>query len=266
MIATTTGRMLMCFPWKTLLAAATLASLPTMTNADCRATSPQQTIALIELYTSEGCSSCPPADRWLSRLNVPAEAAVALSLHVDYWDRLGWKDRFANSEFTERQYEQMRRQRTEYVYTPQVLLQGRDFRRWGTGGEPAAIAAANARPARAVIELAADPHGDMAWIDVHVSVPNMRDRVHAKVAVALVQDGLVSNVQAGENSGRHLAHDHVVRQWRAGLPLNAEGEMRERLTFALPLEQGPVSIVAFAEDSMTGDILQVLALPMCKGN
>jgi hypothetical protein len=265
MIATSSVRMLMNIPWKSVFAVATLASLPTVSYADCRATSPLQTVALIELYTSEGCSSCPPADRWLSRMKLPPESAVALSLHVDYWDRLGWKDRFASANFTARQNEQMRRQNTEFVYTPQVLVQGRDFRRWGTGGESAAIAAINSHPARALIELVADPHGDKATIDVHVTVPNKRDRTNAKVAVALVQDGLVSNVKAGENAGERLEHDHVVRQWRAGLSLDTTGELRDRLTFALPPEQGPASIVAFAEDSMTGDILQVLALPMCSG-
>jgi hypothetical protein len=158
----------------------------------------------------------------------------------------------------------MRRQNTEYVYTPQVLVQGRDFRRWGTGSESAAIADVNARPARAVIELTADPQGDKARVDVHVTVPNKRDRTNATVAVALVQDGLVSNVKAGENAGERLEHDRVVRQWHAGLPLDAGGELRERLTFVLPAETGPVSIIAFAEDSMTGDLLQVVALPMCK--
>jgi hypothetical protein len=264
MITTSPDRTRMNTPWSSLFVAATLCSLPAISFADCKATSPQQTVALIELYTSEGCSSCPPADRWLSRVKVPPGSAVALSLHVTYWDRLGWKDRFASANFTARQYEQMRRQNTEFVYTPQVLVQGRDFRRWGTGSEPAAIAAVNAHPARALIELVADPHGDKATIDLHVTVPNKRDRTNAKVAVALVQDGLVSNVKAGENAGERLEHDHVVRQWRTGLSLDTTGELHDRLTFALPPEQGPVSIVAFAEDSMTGDILQVLALPMCK--
>ena len=255
----------MTIPWKLLLAVATLLALPAVGHADCGATSPPHTVALIELYTSEGCSSCPPADRWLSRLDPRPESAVALSLHVDYWDRLGWKDRFASMAFTRRQYEQMRRQGTAFVYTPQALLQGRDWR-WGMADESAAVAAINARPARAVIELTADARGDKAAIEVHVSVPNTRDRADAAVAVALVQDGLVSNVRAGENSGQHLAHDHVVRQWRAGLPFDANGEMRGRIAFALPQEHGPVSIVALAENSTTGDILQVLALPLCSKN
>lgn len=253
----------MKLPWKWLLLVATLASWSALSHADCRATSPPQTVALIELYTSEGCSSCPPADRWLSRMKLLPDSAVALSLHVDYWDRLGWKDRFASANLSARQYEQMRRQNTEFVYTPQVLVQGRDFR-WGTGGELAAISAINARPARALIELAANPQGDAATIDVHVAVPDKRDRARAKVAVALVQDGLVSEVKAGENAGARLEHDHVVRQWRTGLLLDTTGELRDRLRFVLPTDAGQVSIVAFAEDSMTGDILQVLALPMCK--
>ncbi len=252
----------MSLSWKSMLAAATLCSLPAISLAECRAASPQQTVALIELYTSEGCSSCPPADRWLSHLKSRPESAVALSFHVDYWDRLGWKDRFADASFTARQYEQMRRQSAEFVYTPQVLVQGRDSR-WGTGAEVAAIAAINAKPARAQIELAANPLADKATIDVHVTVPDMRLRTNARIAVALVQDGLVSNVKAGENAGERLEHDHVVRQWRGGLLLNATGELRDRLTFVLPQEQSPLSIVAFAEDAMSGDVLQVLALPMC---
>jgi hypothetical protein len=249
--------------WKLLLAAA-LALLPVGAHADCRAQSPNHTVALIELYTSEGCDSCPPADRWLSRIDARGDAAVALALHVDYWDRLGWKDRFANAAFTARQNEEMRRQQTAFVYTPQVIVQGRDFRQWGVRGEPAAtIAAINARSARATIELAAEPRGDSAYVDLRVRVPDPRDRTHAAIAVALVQNGLVSDVRAGENSGMRLAHDHVVRQWRAGPALDAAGDARMRLVFALPTDAGPLSVVAFAEDTASGEVLQALELPFC---
>jgi hypothetical protein len=222
---------------------------------------------LIELYTSEGCDSCPPADRWLSGLGAPVagQRAVALALHVDYWDRLGWKDRFASATFTSRQYEEMHRQHQTFVYTPQVFVQGRDFARWRTSGEPAAaIAAINARPARASIELAAEPNGKSGiTVDVRVRVPQGRDRAHATVAAALVQNGLVSDVKAGENAGKRLSHDHVVRQWRAGLPLDAAGELRKTLDFTFPQEPGSLSIVAFAEDTTSGEVLQALALPLC---
>jgi hypothetical protein len=240
-----------------------LSAIPAAAHADCRAQSVNQTVAVIELYTSEGCNSCPPADRWLSGIDLPASSAIALALHVDYWDRLGWKDRFGAPGFTARQYEQMRRQGGEFVYTPQVLVQGRDFRPWGVRGEPAGtVAAINAHPPRAAIELVAEVQGNTARVDVAVRVPQVRDRARAHVAVVLVQDRLVSTVTAGENAGKRLTHDHVARQWHASPGLDASGELREQTSFALPADGGPLSVVALAEDGVTGDILQALALPL----
>lgn len=224
-------------------------------------------VALLELYTSEGCDSCPPADRWLSRFDQASGSnrVVPLALHVDYWDRLGWKDRFASPAFTDRQREEMRRQRSSFVYTPQVLLQGRDFPQWHSGGDPSsAIAAINAKPARARLELAAVSDEGAVRAGIHVQVPNVRDRAHATLAVALVQGGLVSDVSAGENAGKRLAHDHVVRQWKAApLVLDAAGGAQQQVVFSIPLEPGSLSVVAFAEDTVTGDVLQALALPLC---
>jgi len=249
---------------RTMIAIGALALLAPHAHADCRAKSPAHSVALMELYTSEGCDSCPPADRWLSALNSRGDSVVAIGLHVDYWDRLGWKDRFASAAFTERQYEQMRRQHSSFVYTPQILLQGRDYSQWRTGADPAtAIAAINKRPSRAAIELAAQTQGEEASVDIHVSVPDSRDRARAKVAVALVQDRLVSEVKAGENAGKRLAHDRVVRQWRAGVPLRSDGELQERFSLTLPTETGPLTIVAFVEDSASGEVLQAFALPLC---
>jgi hypothetical protein len=191
--------------------------------------------------------------------------AVPIAFHVDYWDRLGWKDRFASTKYTDRQYEQMRRQRASFVFTPQVMLQGRDFGQWRAADDPAAaIAAVNARRPRANIELAVEPQGTDAIVDVHVKVPDVRDRGRAFVAVALVQSRLSSDVTAGENAGKRLTHDHVVRQWRVGpAALDAAGETRQQFVFAIPADAGPISIVAFAEDSASGEVLQALALPLC---
>jgi hypothetical protein len=251
-----------------ILAVAAIVARPTVGSADCRAVSPEYTIALLELYTSEGCDSCPPADRWFSALDLGAATprAAALAFHVDYWDHLGWRDRFGSSAFTKRQYEQMQRHGTAFVYTPQVLLQGSDFTSWRRAPQPTqALAAINARPARATIELAAAPteHGSVA-IDVHARVPQLADRDHAIVAVALVQSGLGSEVKAGENAGKRLVHDHVVRAWRSGLAVGATGELRQRVELALPSDAGPLQIVAWAEDDASGDVLQALALALCE--
>jgi len=138
-------------------------------HSDCRAHSPDRSTALIELYTSEGCDSCPPADRWLSSLSTQGlgDRAVALAFHVDYWDRLGWTDRFGNAAFSQRQRDQSSRTGGAFVYTPQVLLQGRDFSQWNGAGElKRAIVAINGRPARAVLDLTVHPHDSTVDVDL----------------------------------------------------------------------------------------------------
>src|SRR2546430_13929980 len=118
----------------------------------CSARSGERTAALVELYTSEGCGSCPPADRWLSGLGargVVAQRVVPLSLHVDYWDYIGWKDPYAKGEFSARQRKLTQLQRSALVYTPQVLLQGRDFRRWGSAAFDEAVTRINAQAPQA---------------------------------------------------------------------------------------------------------------------
>ena len=98
--------------------------------AGCKAESGEKTVALVELYTSEGCSSCPPADRWLSALaerGFAPDRVVPLALHVDYWDYIGWKDPFAKALFSARQRELAAIARSRVVYTPQVVLAGKDY-------------------------------------------------------------------------------------------------------------------------------------------
>jgi hypothetical protein len=248
--------------------AAVLSAYPLAPHAECRATSAEHMTAVVELYTSEGCDSCPPADRWLSAFTRGSDAsrAVALAFHVDYWDRLGWRDRFGSARYTTRQHEQAARQQESFVYTPQVLLQGMDFPAWRTqGGPEAAIAVINARPARATIDLSAAPADRGATaVDLRVRIPQPRDREHATIAVALVQDGLASDVKAGENAGKRLQHDRVVRQWRVAAPvLDANGEATDRFVLPLPTDAGALSVVALAENADTGAVLQAVSLSLC---
>jgi hypothetical protein len=174
----------------------------------CEARSAARQTPLVELYTSEGCSSCPPADRWLSTLKgAPAAGqaqppVLAAAFHVSYWDRLGWADRFASAEFTARQAELMRPSGARYVYTPQVLVNGRDWRGW-----PSLPVAAEG-PARASILLRRQ--GDQ--VQVRVS-PGPGAPPQLALWWALLEDGHVSAVSAGENRGEQLRHAHVVRRY-----------------------------------------------------
>ena len=242
-----------------------LAALAAPAQAEqCRAASGPATAALVELYTSEGCSSCPPADRWLSALGkryVRAQV-VPLALHVDYWDYIGWKDRYAKREFSLRQRKLSQQQRLALVYTPQVLLGGADFRAWYGPEFDRAVAAINARPARAHIELeivSAMPK------TVGIRVQASLEEGEAALYLAAYEDRLRSRVSAGENRGRTLDHDHVVLDWQGPLAFDERGGLD--LERDLPLLPGAVpensGVVAFVQSRRTVEVLQALALPAC---
>jgi hypothetical protein len=177
---------------------------PLAESPSCRASSGREPPRVVELYTSEGCSSCPPADRWLSTLKGRGDV-IALGFHVHYWDRLGWPDRFASKAYTERQYAHAARAGANSVYTPQVLVDGRDWRGWPA--LPAAQRPASAPPA-VVLAREADGH-----VTARVEpVPDAAATLQGYWAV--LEDRHVSRVRAGENAGETLEHDHVVRLLR----------------------------------------------------
>lgn len=238
-----------------------------LAQAECSVSSGPKCVALLELYTSEGCSSCPPADRWLSGIaaaGLTADKVVPLAFHVDYWDYIGWKDRFAQPTFTARQHEAAAANRSGFVYTPQVLFNGSDFRGWGSHTRfSRQVAAANRLPARADLGLSLD--GSNA-IKVSARIRKAEDRQHAAVFVAVYENGLQSEVNAGENRGRRLHHDYVVRGLYGPYALDSKSGTWER---SLPLrpewQRRDAGVVAFAQDRASGEVLQALALKMCGG-
>jgi hypothetical protein len=234
----------------------------------CVATSGERTAALVELYTSEGCSSCPPADRWLSSLvGSHAGRVVPLSLHVDYWDYIGWKDPYAKGEFSSRQRKMSQLQRRALVYTPQVLLQGSDFRRWGTVAFDEALARINSQPAKARISLRIDALKTDA-LEIQASARLSEDyKDDAALYLAAYENKLLSRVNAGENRGHTLAHDYVVLEWRGPIGLSAGAQLLERRS--LPLLPKAVAansgVAAFVQNRRTAEVLQALMLPVCSG-
>ncbi len=181
--------------------------------ATCHASSGASVPTVIELYTSEGCDSCPAADKWLASLK-DKPGLVRLAFHVDYWDRLGWKDRFADPAYTRRQYEVMQYSGARFVYTPQVIVNGADYRRWP------ALPNGNPPPATLSVSLTQDGGAYVAQIVRGRGAPQ---RLAAYWAVT--EDGHVSNVKSGENSGATLHHDAVVRDYLA-LPTVGDEPLR----------------------------------------
>jgi hypothetical protein len=236
--------------------------------ATCHAASGPRSVPLVELFTSEGCDSCPPADRWLSAEFPPPPAAastLALAFHVDYWDRLGWRDRFASAQFTQRQYAEMGANGATFVYTPQVLVQGHDAPGWNRGKAAEAIAAAERRPPRAVIGLDVTPGPTALDLHATATVADAAVRKNAVLWLVYADSGHATDVAAGENRGARLRHDNVVRSLHGPYPVDARGTAAATLSLALPREAGTAPmVVAFVQDTKNGDVLQALGLPACR--
>ena len=199
--------------------------------AVCEATSGASPPVVVELYTSEGCSSCPPADRWLSTLN-DQPGILPLAFHVNYWDRLGWQDRFATPATTQRQHQVRAVQNGKYVYTPQVVLNGQDHRDW-RGKAPATLvkAARNHQAPAPALTLSREGHRVTATVGATDGAPSLSG------LWAVLQDGLVSQVTRGENAGETLVHDHVVSlyqpvpAWAAARPHQMQLQLPEGPSF-----------------------------------
>jgi len=233
--------------------------------AACSAHSGQRTAALVELYTSEGCSSCPPADQELSRLPAslgPDAEGFALALHVDYWDSLGWRDPYAQRVFSERQRWLVQANHHGVVYTPHFFVSGTE-QPPGGGTLSEQVRRVNARPAQAQIELVANQgaQGGLT-LDVVARAPQSLDPLALYLAIA--ENRLVSRVLRGENGGSTLTHDHVARTWFGPIALSG-GEARLHRETALPGEAkfGQLEVTAFVEDERTGSVLQAVSLQPC---
>lgn len=217
----------------------------------CSARSAQHVKPVVELYTSEGCSSCPPADRWLSRL--PASEVVALAFHVAYWDHLGWKDRFGSAEHTRRQAEQQAVNGARYSYTPQVVIDGMDRMDWPRASIPAARALAT-------VELSLARQGEQISASVRPA-PGAPAMLAAYWTVTESNHGTA--VRAGENAGAALRHDHVVRElqavdaWpaKAGAPVMLQFSPRSAAAAAHPRRVNLVIV-----NAGTGRPVQALSL------
>jgi hypothetical protein len=218
----------------------------------CSTQSSAQVPVVVELYTSEGCSSCPPADQWLSTLKGRSDL-LALSFHVDYWDRLGWKDRFASPAHTQRQSQLLRTSGARYAYTPQVVVNGRDQPRWSK-------LPLTPVPASATVQATLRRDGAGYRADLR-PLPGAPVRIAGYWA--LTEDGHASAVKSGENRGARLTHDFVVREYLPIDMLEATSGSALRLQYS-PVEPAdaahPRRVNLVLVDADSGGVLQALAL------
>ncbi|HET7219310.1 MAG TPA: DUF1223 domain-containing protein [Vicinamibacterales bacterium] len=176
---------------------------------------PERAPVLVELFTSEGCSSCPPADVLLAKLQreqpVAGAEIVAMSLHVDYWDHQGWKDPFSSKTFTARQQSYARVFGEDRVYTPQMVVDGRDE---FTGSDEAkALRVVGEASSRPRLPLTLDARAAAGSVKISIDLPAAPAGAEPiDVIVALTEDGLTSVVRRGENGGRTLSHAAVARR------------------------------------------------------
>ncbi|HEY6971117.1 MAG TPA: DUF1223 domain-containing protein [Candidatus Angelobacter sp.] len=174
---------------------------------------PVRSAVVVELFTSEGCSSCPPADELLIRLGrQPTKnvQVIPLGFHVDYWDHQGWRDRFSSHAYTERQEAYASRFRLDGPYTPQMVVDGEtEFVGNDSGRAQNAILEASAREQTAEVQL--------SWKTPAILLVRVTSRpggAPADVHLAITEDNLSNKVAAGENDGRELHHSAVVREFR----------------------------------------------------
>jgi hypothetical protein len=226
---------------------------------------------IVELFTSEGCSSCPPADTLLQGLvdaqPVAGLQIIALGEHVDYWDQQGWIDRFSSAALTSRQRTYSRTFNLDAIYTPQLVVDGR-AECVGSDAAAARRAIAQARSApHGVVHVAIEPvHGDAVAVSVIATdLPKAGRGDRDEVILAVTEDHLKSDVRRGENRGRVLTHAAVVRRLttvaadamsQPGQPVHAE------IAVDPAWQRDNVKMVAFVQESRSRRIVGAAAVPL----
>ena len=221
---------------------------------------------LLELFTSEGCSSCPPADHLLGILDqqpIPGAELIVLSEHVDYWDRLGWKDPFSSPQYTARQQDYASRFKGDGPYTPQLVVDGR-FGFVGSDAHEAELAIHRAirEPKLPIAISQTSRTGSQVAARIEVPAADSSTRnAHAVLYVALADNRAESHVARGENAGRSLAHVAVTRVLKQVGTVDLSTASDRNITIAIQPGAGANGwrLVTFLQDPNTGRVLAVAA-------
>jgi hypothetical protein len=242
-----------------------------MSTGDAATPDDSRAPVLVELFTSEGCSSCPPADELLAQLErtqpVAGAEIIALSEHVDYWNRLGWADPYSSSEFSARQNDYAKAFDTDDIYTPQMIVDGRvQFVGSNQSRAREAIAEA-ARAAKTAVQVSLR-NTTANSVDFAVRVAEMRNAWSgdsSEVFLAITESGLSSNVSRGENAGRRLNHTAVVRKLvKLGEvdPQTRGFDSEKAVTIEKQWKRGDVKLVVFVQERASRRVLGAAAVSL----
>ncbi len=209
--------------------------------------------SLIELYSSEGCSSCPPAEEWTNQLkNAPGlwKDIFPVVFHVDYWDGLGWPDRFARAEYTQRQRDYAARLQQDSVYTPEFVVNGQEWRRGWLNG---AIPAQGAEKSGILTVTVGAKEKKLSAVYTGASSAQS-----LTLNVALLGFNVITDVKRGENSGRKLEHDFVVLNYTSTPLVSAsDGTYRaDSIAIKSSTDDAPGAVVAWVSKA-DGSIAQI---------
>ena len=202
-----------------ILLISSLLATPAYALERLNVTSSQQQTAVVELFTSEGCSSCPPADRWFEAMvQLPRDEidVLALAFHVDYWDYLGWKDRFSSPRYTSRQRRLGANNSQRTIYTPEFFVDGVEAR--GTSKVLDKVRRSNRNKASVKLELSVSKISDSLQLELRTTSPTASTQT-LNYQYFVYENHLMSDVKRGENAGKQLTHQQVVRYMSPKQPL-----------------------------------------------
>ncbi len=223
--------------------------------------------AVLELYTSEGCSSCPPADKWLSSLKPHLSKdihVVPLAFHVDYWNYLGWEDAYSDALYTKRQRElgALNSQRT--IYTPGFYLNANETR--GIRKILNRIQKDNKSDSEWSLGMSATKSGtESVTLAVNGMVNGDGSAAKPKIFIALYENDIVRAIERGENTGKTLTHDFVVRHWQGPLKADHTDDgfaLSESISFPQDAVRENTGVAAILYDQKTGKAIQALSLDL----
>jgi hypothetical protein len=232
-----------------------------------QAQSGEQQIAVLELFTAEGCGLCPAADRWVHQLpeqGITDENVIVLGFHIDYLnDRKAWVDRFASKTFSDRQRQLAQINLFKTIYTPEFVVSGEVVHNYQKHVKQV-IQAVNGFEPRAKIKMDVTQQQDELNITSQIDVTGKENQQFSKLYIAVIEDDIKNKVSGGDNAGKTFNHQNLVRTWLGPFDLdeNGQAEISTSVKMVGDWQRNKMSVVALVQNLDDGFVLQGLSIPL----